>query len=102
MGQSVYLLRIRLHRHAVLPKRLIEVVAEVAGGDWSDGFYKLSTANHCLHDVVLRPRFRLVWSSESQPVSRSRFGLLDFPKDRIPLVVEEIPFRSIRMVVAFA
>mgnify|MGYP007045433994 CR=1 FL=1 len=91
-----------MHRHAVLPKRLVEVVAEITGGGWPDGFDELSTANHCLHDFVLRPRFRLVWLSESQPVNRNRFGVLDCPNDRIPFVVEEIPFRSVRMVMAFA
>ncbi|MDG2181616.1 MAG: DUF418 domain-containing protein [Mariniblastus sp.] len=58
--------------------------------------------NHCLYDVVLRSRFWLVWLSESRPFSRSRSGVLDFANDRIPRVVEAIPFRSVRLVVTLA
>ncbi|MDG1511883.1 MAG: DUF418 domain-containing protein [Mariniblastus sp.] len=58
--------------------------------------------NHCLYDFVLRSRFWLVWLSESRPFSRSRSGVLDSANDRIPLVVEAIPFRSVRMVVPLA
>ena len=32
IGESVYLPRIRLYRHAVLPKRLVEVIAQFTGG----------------------------------------------------------------------
>ena len=74
--ESVYLPRIRLYRHAVLKKRLVEVVAKLTGGSWPVGFDELSTANHCLYDFVLR--FRLVWLSESQPFNWSRFGVLVF------------------------
>lgn len=91
--ESVYLPRIRLYRHAVLKKRLVEVVAKLTGGSWPVGFDELSTANHCLYDFVLR--FRLVWLSESQPFNWSRFGVLDLANDRIKFVVEEISFRSV-------
>ena len=32
IGESVYLPRIRLYRHPVLPKRLVEVIAKFTGG----------------------------------------------------------------------
>ena len=92
--ESVYLPRIRLYRHAVLPKRLVEVIAKFTGGSWPVGFDELSIANHCLYDFVLRSRFWLVWLSESQSFNWSRFGVLDFANDRIKFVVEEISFRS--------
>ncbi len=78
-----------------MPKRLVEVVAEFTGGSLPDGFGKLSTANHCLHDTVLLSRFWLVWLAESQPVNWSRFGVLDFANTQINFVVEEISCRSV-------
>lgn len=102
MGQPVRLFRLRLHCHAVLPKRLAEVVAKITGGGRSNGTDKLPAANDCLHDVVLRSRFGLVRLSESQPVGRSRFGDLDLANDRVTFVAAKIPFRTVRMGVAIA
>ncbi len=65
---------------------------EITGDDWPEGFNKLSAANHCLYDVVLRLRFELVRLSESLPIGWSRFGVLDFENDRFTFVVEKFRF----------